>query len=243
MEQKLTQAFDALHMDDPCKQSIESAMNRPHPKSAHSRPVWRAFTAAACLALVLLAALQPGIARALEDTAERTLEWFRSAVSRGHGITVVEDDYVYYNDGHMEIEVFEGSSVDTSHDSVLAPHPVWLKEQEGRVYFLANMENRDITDLFSQEKPFVYVYEKDGITHYIAIGGNFDPATGLDSIGYSEWLRRTDPNGNDDWLGGSGAGQYDPETDDYALWYARAIVEMKIPWNYQDALRVVENAP
>lgn len=240
MEEKLTQAFDALHMDEPCKQTIEGAMKRPHPKSGHPRPAWRAFTAAACLALVLLAALHPGIARALEDTAERTLEWFRSAVSRGHGVTVVEDDYVYYNDGHMEIEVFEGSSVNTPHDSVLASHPVWLKEQEGRVWFLANMENRDITDLFSQEEPFLYTYDKDGITHYIAIGGNYDPAEGLGSIGYSEWLRRTDPLGGGDWLGGGGAGQYDPQTDDYALWYAKAIVEMNIPWNYLSALEIVK---
>ena len=222
--------------------AIHRIRHEPAPsKSAHSRPVWRAFTAAACLALVLLAALQPGIARALEDTAERTLEWFRSAVSRGHGITVVEDDYVYYNDGHMEIEVFEGSSVDTPRDSVLAPHPVWLKESEGRVYFLANMENRDITDLFSQEEPFLYTYDKDGITHYIAIGGNYDPEKGLDSVGYSEWLCRADPEEKGNWLGGSGAGQYDPKTDGYPLWYAKAIVEMNIPWNYTEAKQQLES--
>ena len=241
MERKITEALDALHMNDGCVQSIQQAMSKKAKASSPVRPLLR-IAAACCLALALLCLIHPGIAQALEDTAEKTIEWFRSTVKRGHGVTVLEEDYVYYNDGHMEIEVFEGSSADTPHDSTLAPYPAWLKESDGRVYFLANMENKDITDSFSQEEPFLYTYEKDGIIHYIAIGGNYDPEEGLDSVGYSEWLRRGDHTEFEGWLGGSGAGQYDPQTDDYALWYARAIVEMNIPWNYQDALRVLENA-
>lgn len=242
MERKLTEAFDALHMSDRCADKIYHSMEQ---KSAHRnrKSTFLRVAATICLTLLIISPLHPGIAQAVETTAERTLQWLRSTVSRGHGVTVLEDDYVYYNDGHMEIEVFEGSSVDTPKDSVLAPYPAWLKEADGRVYFLANMENRDITDSFSQEEPFLYVFDKDGITHYIAIGGNYDPEKGLDSVGYSEWLRRGDHTEFDGWLGGGGAGQYAPQTDDYALWYAKAIVEMNIPWNYQDALRVVENTP
>ena len=241
MEKKLTEAFEAIQMPKNCTDRIQRALEQKTTPGFRKIPVLRA-AAALCVVILLLPTLHPGVAQAVADTAEKTLEWFRSTISRGHGVTVMEDDYIYYNDGHMELEVHKGSSVNPTHDSTLTPYPSWLKEQDGRVWFLANMENQDITELFSQEEPFVYIYDKDGITHYIAIGGNYDPAEGLGSIGYSEWLRRTDPEGNGDWLGGGGAGQYDPETNDYALWYAKAIVEMNIPWNYQSALAIVNNA-
>jgi len=244
MEQKLIDAFDSMQMSDGCADKIYQSMQHKNSRPIHKSSFLR-VGAAICLALLIVSTLHPGIASAMEATAERTLEWFRATFRKDHGVVVLENDYVYYNDGHLEVEVFDKSSVTDTFDLTLSPYPDWLAEEYGRVYFLGDSEKEDITDIFSMEEPFLYVYEEDGITHYIAIGGSYDSEIGLDSVGYSEWLRRTDQisDGNlfDGWLGGGGSGQYDPNTDDYALWYAKAIVELNIPWNFTEAKQQLES--
>lgn len=247
MEKKLTEAFNAVHMDDHCVERIEKAMKKKTRKHIPVRPVWRT-AAAACLVLVMIVAMNPTIAQAMEWTVSEAIEKIRATFQRVPGTVVVEEDYVYYNDGYIEHEHISGSSAPGSTTSLTMKHPAWLKEEDGRLIFKANTESIDITHLISMEEPFTYIYEKDGITHYLAVGGVYNPEEGLDSIAHCEWLRNTAEmeegiaNGDNyaGWLGGGNVNRYDPETGSLALWYAKAVVEMDIPWENTDAREVLE---
>ena len=253
MEQKLTDAFDAVHMDDACARRIQEAMARKRPRSAFTHPGVRAAVAA-CLVLVLaVVTLNPTTARAVEELTSRLKNYF----SRTPGTIILEEDYTYYNDGRMEIDSQLGR---TTVLSLTQFNPSWLKVMDGRVYYtgaeevdvrelLANKEQYDITGKFTAEEPFIDIFERDGITHYIAIGGDFDPEVGEDSIGCCEWLRRTDKmeeglasgDLHAGWIGGSARIEYlDEEGTLFALWTARAIVELDIPWYYTEAKQQLE---
>ena len=242
MEQKLTQAFDALHMDKSCISRIEQAMTRP--RRFPARSVVRAATAACLAAAVLLIALTPTVAQAVENLTQKIRGFF----SRTTGTVVLEEDFVYYNDGHIELESNTGSATGTVYTS---SYPAWLIVMDDRVYFtgneestdiryfLENKEQFDITGQFSEEEPFLSTFEKDGITHYIAVGGDFDPEVGIDSIGYLERLRRTDKIEDGiyaGWIAGHGHMKYrDADAGLYPIWYAKAVVELELPWDNQEA--------
>lgn len=252
MEQKLTQAFDALHMEDSCISRIEQAMTRP--RCSPARPIIRAAVAACLVLAVMAIALNPTTAQALEEVAVKLKNYF----SRTPGTIILEENHTYYNDGRMEIDTQLGHTTifgSTQFD------PSWLKVMDDRVYytrpedvgireFLANKEQYDITGQFSAEEPFLDTFESDGITHYIAIGGDFDPEVGKDSVGCAEWLRRTDKmqeglekgDLHAGWIGGSSGFQYlDEEGTVFPIWYARAVVELEIPWDYPEAKQQLES--
>ena len=245
MEQRLTEAFDALHMEDDCITQIQQAMEK-HRRSP-ARPVLRA-AAAFCAIFMMIVVLSPATAQAVEEIIEKASGWFR----RAPGTIVLEEEYTYYNDGRIEIDSRLGQ---TSGILLSEFNPTWLRVMDDRVYytgaenldlrdFLANKEQYDITGQFSAGQPFLASYEKDGICHYIAIGGDFDPEVGIDSIGCAEWLRRTDKmedglaNGDlhSGWVGGSARFQYLDEAGTlFPIWYAKAVVELDIPWNNAEA--------
>lgn len=251
MEQKLNQAFDVLHMEDSCVSRIEQAMTRPRRSPARS---FVRAAAAACLVLTLmLITMNPTVAQAVEEAAVKLKNYF----SRTPGTIILEEEYTYYNDGQMEIDSQLGQVTIISSTQF---YPSWLKVMDERVYytgpedvdiqdFLANKEQYDITDHFSAEEPFLTTFESDGITHYIAIGGDFDPETGIDSIGCAEWLRRTDQMQEGlaegdlyaGWIGGSSRFQYlDEEGTVFPIWFAAALVEQDIPWGYTSAKQQLE---
>ena len=246
MEKKLTEAFDAVHMDDACAAKIEAAMKTQKTRSTTVRPVLRA-AAAACLVLVMVLACNPTMVQAMEIPITEAIEKIRATFQRIPGTVVVKEDYAYFNDGIIELEHAEtGTSVsfDTSKP------PLYLQERDGRLYFTGNLENIDITDLISIEEPFTYTYDKNGITYYIAVGGKYDPDTGIASIGYGQWLRNTQKmneglaNGDHHagWLGGNGANYLDDyEAGTQAVWYAKALVEMDIPWGNTEAQKILES--
>ena len=69
--------------------------------------------------------------------------------------------------------------------------------RDGRMYFVVNGENMDITDQVSQTKAFTYSYEDTaGIIHDWVVGLNGE---GLESYGYAEYLK------TDTWQGGYSA--------------------------------------
>ena len=251
MEQRLTEAFDALHMEDSCVHRIEQAIKES--RRSPARPVLRAAVAF-CAFFMMIVVLSPATAQAVEEIIEKASGWFR----RAPGTIVLEEEYTYYNDGCIEIDSRLGQ---TSGILLSEFNPTWLKVIDARVYytgaedldiqeFLANKELYDITEQFSAEEPFLTSYEKDGILHYIAIGGDFDPEVGIDSIGCCEWLRRTDKTeeglaGGDlhaGWIGGSSRIEYlDEEGTLFNLWMAKAIVELDIPWYYAEAKKQLES--
>lgn len=251
MEQRLTEAFDALHMEDDCITQIQQAMEK-HRRSP-ARPVLRA-AAAFCAVFMMIVVLSPATAQAVEEIIEKASSWFR----RAPGTIVLEEDYTYYNDGRIEIDSRLGQ---TSGILLSEFNPTWLRVMDDRVYytgaenldlrdFLAYKEQYDITGQFSADHPFLASYEKDGICHYIAIGGDFDPEVGIDSIGCAEWLRRTDKmedglasgDLHSGWVGGSARFQYLDEAGTlFPIWYAKAVVELNIPWDNTEAKQQLES--
>lgn len=235
MEEQLIKAFDAIHMDEACEAAVRHAMSKKKSRRSPARYALRTAVAV-CLALILLVALNPTAAKAVEEIMESV----KAAFPWKAGTVVLGEVITHYSDEQMELTQGPAGSTAT----VRTDTPSWLKEKDGRVYFLANLSNIDITDLFSAEEPFLYIYEKDGITHYIAVGGDYDPQVGLDSLGYGEWLRRTDKmeegmetgDSHAGWIGGNSRIEYlDEEGTQYAIWLARAIVELDIPWGYTAA--------
>ncbi len=247
MEERIVEAFDAIHMDAPCICRIENAMEAKQAKHAPVRPILRAI--AVCLLLaVLFVTLNPTAAHAVGKLAEKVRGYF----TRTPGTVVLEEDFVYYNDGKIELESKAGDMAMVTGQTGV--NPDWLKIIDDRVYFtgdvgtkyfLDNMEQFDITGQFSEEEPFVSTFEQDGITHYIAIGGDFDPEAGYDSIGFLEQMRRTDKI--DDgiyagWIGGFGRMKYrDADAGLFPIWYAKAVVDLEIPWNSREARQQLED--
>lgn len=251
MEDKLVKAFDAVHMEEDCIAQIQQAMEK-HRRSP-ARPVLPA-AAATCAVFMMIVVLSPATAQAVEEIIEKASGWFR----RAPGTIVLEENYAYYNDGRMEIDSRPGQ---TSGILLSEFTPSWLKVMDDRVYytgtaentniqyFLEHKEEMDITGQFSDEEPFLATFEHDGITHYIAIGGDFDPEVGVDSIGCCEWLRRTDKmeeglakgDFHAGWIGGSTRFQYlDEEGTLFPIWYAKAVVELDIPWDNTEAKQQLE---
>ena len=250
MEKRITEAFDALHMEEDCVSRIEQAMQTAPEKQSQARPIFRTVAAVLLLA-VLIIALNPAAAQAVEKLAEKVLSCF----TRSPGTVVLEEDYVYYNDGNIELESKAGDMATVSGQT--GANPDWLKIMDGRVYYTGNAESTDIqyflehkeqfdiTGQFSEEEPFISTFEKDGIIHYIAIGGDFDPEIGYDSIGFLEQMRRTDKI--DDgiyagWIGGFGRMKYrDADAGLFPIWYAKAVLELEIPWDSREARQQLED--
>ena len=71
-----------------------------------------------------------------------------------------------------------------------------MELREGRLYFVVNGENLDITDRVSRTESFTYEYEDEQqVTHYWVVGLNGDTP---DSYGYAEYLK------TDTWIGCAG---------------------------------------
>ena len=86
MEQKLNQAFDALHMEDSCALRIEEAMTQT--RRSPARPVLRAAVAACMVLVMMVIALNPTTARAVEEIAVKLKNYF----SRTPGTIILEKD-------------------------------------------------------------------------------------------------------------------------------------------------------
>ena len=96
--------------------------------------------------------------------------------------------------GNMEI-TDHGNGVEIVVNTDELTEPVEIRD--GRMYFVVNGENMDITDQVSQTKAFTYSYKDTaGIIHDWVVGLNGE---GLESYGYAEYLK------TDTWQGGYSA--------------------------------------
>lgn len=96
--------------------------------------------------------------------------------------------------GNMEITQYDDGAEVRIHTEKLT-EPVEIRD--GRMYFVVNGENMDITDQVSQTKAFTYSYKDTaGIIHDWVVGLNGE---GLESYGYAEYLK------TDTWQGGYSA--------------------------------------
>lgn len=117
-----------------------------------------------------------------------------------------------------------GISIESKLDTDLLTEPVELRD--GRMIFVVNGEELDITDRVSETEGFVYEYtDASGMTHWIIVGLN---GASLNDYGYAECMAEK----NGDYLSeyriraGSGSG-------DAPAWYTNA--RQQIPWYQENA--------
>ena len=96
---------------------------------------------------------------------------------------------------------------------------------DGRMIFIVNNENIDITDQISETDAFRYEYvDEEGNIHFWLVGLNSD---NIENFGYAEYIK--DPSGT--WAGGYSA-RVNTEADGStsAQWLENAKSEQIIPW-------------
>ena len=244
MEKKFIEAFAQVSMPEACAQKIEDRLERKKSGARYesvpvpeSRFGWVA-PVAAMLALVLaLGLILPRMHQATNALAEVPTETPVSErqvqegeVSEGqvretqyseevlraieeleNGLSYTEGRITYSYFGHPDGEDTEGSAF-WDYNLYHTPFTDYI---DGRVYFIANGENIDITDKFSPEEPFTYIYT-DGklITHYIAIGDT------PENTGFFEITQMSWDNSYRGQIGGVGA----------KYWYRGEDDTWQCPW-------------
>lgn len=204
MKQQVTDMYDQITMPEETAERIRQAMAekgaQPRRTYASRRP---ATVAAAFLTVVLLTctALNTQVRAAVNDFLKRY-------VFNG-GLTVVQQ----LEDG-MGI-ISKGSSLH-----------LYAENRDGRLYFIANGENTDITDLTSLDAPYIHTYtDAEGVEHLVIVGGT------PENFGFHEFWRESGaPDSPRAWIGGQGENYLDMETGSVYPWLAKAWEELDIPW-------------
>ena len=225
---KITQnTFDPIVMSPQCQQRIEDAMQSAPKRSKpvlHLRPV--AITA--CLILILLAAFNPFTVKATERAIQSLVDLLNHP---GTQVSYESPDGML----NIDLHVKDGVVISDSGPHYLTGAPYYLSEADGRLYFVANLEHIDITEMISEEIPFTYIYmDPDGFTHYIAVGGTYSPDPDINDVGYGEWISYVEnaeqTKYGKGWMGGYCDHHWDPETGEDRKWLQVAKDEMGIPW-------------
>lgn len=201
MKDQVKDMFAEITMPEDSARRIRRAMAEKQAGQAVQRPRRRPAAAAAVVLSVLLLAglgLNTQVRAAVENLMKR---------------------YVFH-DGNTVIEKREDGM---SGISTLTNVADCLEVRDGRLYLIANGENRDITDETSMEKPYFYTYvDSQAVEHLLILGGT------PDNYGYHEFYR--EDSGQGDWLGGEGANYLDMETEKAYSWLVNAWEELNIPW-------------
>lgn len=201
MKDQVKDMFAEITMPEDSARRIRRAMAEKQAGQAVQRPRRRPAAAAAMVLSVLLLAglgLNTQVRAAVENLMKR---------------------YVFHN-GNTVIEKREDGM---SGISTLTNVADCLEVRDGRLYLIANGENRDITDETSMEKPYFYTYvDSQAVEHLLILGGT------PDNYGYHEFYR--EDSGQGDWLGGEGANYLDMETEKAYSWLVNAWEELNIPW-------------
>jgi len=159
----------------------------------------------------ILTAAVVAVALALSITAYAVGSVILSEVRSWNNRTLIE--HVLNENGEEECHVTYSA------DDVA---PV-TKLRDGRLYFIVNDENIDITDTISEDTPFHYDYtDPDGNIHYFIVGGT------IDHVGYSEIIKAADGN----WLGGYATNLEQPGDTQPAspAWYELGKENISCPW-------------
>lgn len=237
MENKLKDAFERIRMPDKLALDIGKTLVR-QPESREGKwhtsgPVVTArfgwLKAAGAVAVLLAVALvavslrtRPGeqvnTAVDLEETTKATLpeekllppELAAAKAEFEGGLIYAEGNVLYSYSGTGNDLVS-----DVRYNTLL--HSPFTEYVDGRVYFIANGEYLDITEQFSEEEPFTYIFtDSHYIIHYIAIGGT------PEDIGCLEQLQLSWEPGVGGCLGGFSVNTWNDETDARWGWERRA---------------------
>lgn len=200
-KEKYQQAFHALHASENI--SLEKNMDR----EKHFHPGKKLVGVCLCAALVLALG---ATAFAYRDViSNRIFGW-------GNNLEITQGVDENGEDISVSILCTENMT-----------EPVILSE--GRMIFIVNGENIDITDQLSQTKAFQYEYtDGEGNTHFWLVGLNSDE---LENYGYAEYIK--DSTGL--WAGGYSARvNIEPDGSTNAQWLEAGKAELQIPWGKTD---------
>ena len=182
MENQIKSAFDSITMSQECRDKIYEAMKT----RSHRINVMRRVQCAAVAMLLVLSfclLINPTVTNAVADAFEAVKS--KLSIMLGNGpLVILEDDYFYYNDGHLQIN----NSLGNSQSTVSTENPAFLRCRGDQLYFLANGEYINITDKIADDQFFSYDYVLQGVHIQILIGGRYSHDTGLDEVGYAVWM-------------------------------------------------------
>lgn len=209
MKEQVKDMYEQITMPEETVKKIRLAMaEKQKPRNTIGRILGRAAAALAAM-VVLVFAISPQARAAASELMRKVI------VFEDTGITVYEE-----TDG--EGNVNRAVSVDTE-------APAFAQVREGRLYFLANGENLDITDQIGEDKPYYYTYADDnGYIHYLAVGYSGS----LENYGIYEFIREQ-KEGQQEWEGwssGTGRNFLNPETGTRYPWVELVWEEMDVPW-------------
>lgn len=247
MEKQLIDAFDQVTMPEACAKKIEARLQEtPAPVSRYqAKPMQESRCSflvplAAMLALVLALGLfwKPGESQTLAEPTQTEDPLMEQAQEQKeqleNELEKLEQSYRFRDSGlritegenHVEAEVNTGSVT------------TWLHHADGRLYFVGNGENMDITERISMEEPFTYAYtDEEGIRIHIAVGRlDAEPYVSIQqSVGWAVWYR--DMNKAEagmpytGWIGGTSSGHWNNAADAEYEWHASARREFDVPWS------------
>lgn len=169
---------------------MEVIMNHNRKHTSYKKAVTLALAAALVLALCVSAYA------AGEDGIRRLLGW----------------------DRHIEQSEYTNEVGDTvTHTHYGISEPVCIRDE--RLFFIANGENTDITDIVTNAEPYTYSYtDAEGYTYFFIVGLS---SSELESYGYAEFVKS--PDGS--WQGGHAHG-----TCNDAPWLEKGKEEFNLPW-------------
>ena len=201
MKDQIRDMFKQTTMPRDTEMRIRAAMGKRQP----AKPRWKpAVTAAAVLAMLLL--ISPQARAAVEG-------WVMKYVFPGSDLTIYQQTDPQGNvTGIM-------ATVDTE-------APAFAQVVDGRLYFLGNGENLDITDEIAEDAPFFYTYvDNYGLTHAMAVGYSGS----IENYGIYEFIWE-DVDGQRDWVTGSGRNFLSSETEARYPWVDLVWQELNVPW-------------
>lgn len=201
MKDQIRDMFEQTTMPRDTEMRIRAAMGRRQPAKSRWKP---AVTAAAVLAMLLL--ISPQARAAVEG-------WVMKYVFPGSDLTIYQQTDPQGNvTGIM-------ATVDTE-------APAFAQVVDGRLYFLGNGENLDITDEIAEDAPFFYTYvDNYGLTHAMAVGYSGS----IENYGIYEFIWE-DVDGQRDWVTGSGRNFLSSETEARYPWVDLVWQELNVPW-------------
>jgi len=204
MKEQVNRMYDQITMPEETVQKVRQAMAEKEARSkgpcASRRP---ATVAAAFLTVILLTCtcLNTQVRAAVNEFMKR---------------------YVF-NGGHTVVQQMENGVGIVSKGSSLH---LYAENRDGRLYFIANGENTDITGLASLDEPYIHTYtDSEGVEHLVIVGGT------PENFGFHEFWRESGaPEDAQMWIGGQGENYLDMETGNAYPWLAKAWEELNIPW-------------
>lgn len=148
------------------------------------------------------------------QTAVEKMEEVRETSLLQYAAKVDFEDGLRYTEGNVTYIYSNGSSWMNCNTQL---HTPFTEVADGRVYFTANGEHLDITEEFSKEEPFTYIFtDSHFLIHYIAIGGT------AQNPGYLEMIHKSWEIGEGAFVTGSGTNTWNNEASARYGWEQRA---------------------